>query len=90
MEGDGHSQVLSEGTIYRTPTEERRSLEAGVLLPTREAILASTYRIRPGTATDELDAVARLRLDPSTPRELWELLADMVTWCLAEYYRESA
>lgn len=59
VEGDGRSQVLSGDTIYRTPTEERRSLDARVLLPSREAVLTIHHGDSPPLAVDRVRVRAR-------------------------------
>jgi hypothetical protein len=46
-------------------------------------IVAIAYGVRPGASADELDAVARLRLDPSTPPELWDALTQTLMTSLA-------
>ena len=46
-------------------------------------ILAAAFGIRYGAAADELDTVARLRLDPSTPTELWDILSQVLVTPLA-------
>jgi len=42
-------------------------------------IVAAAYGIVLGNAGFELDSVTRLRLDPETPDELWEVLAGVLT-----------
>lgn len=46
-------------------------------------IVATAFGIRPGAPADELETVARLRLDPSTPPELWEVLSRVLLTPLA-------
>ena len=60
VEVSDRREVLAGGTIYRTPTEERRSLEARVLLPTREAILTIHHGDSPPLAVDRV----RIRTRP--------------------------
>lgn len=40
-------------------------------------IVRAAFKIRTGNAADELETIARLRLDPSTPEALWDQLAGM-------------
>jgi len=58
-EVDGRPQGLSGDTIYRTPTEERRSLDARVLLPTREAVLTIHHGDSPPLAIDRVRVRSR-------------------------------
>ena len=46
-------------------------------------ILAAAFGIHYGASADELDTVARLRLDPSTPPELWDVLSQVLVTPLA-------
>ena len=52
--------------------------------PHVEAAIADAYGFRVGDPISELDAVARLRLDPGTPHELWGALATVFTTPLAQ------
>jgi hypothetical protein len=47
------------------------------------ATIAAAYAIRTGSTADELEAVVRLRCDPSTPPELWEALESVFLSSLA-------
>lgn len=46
-------------------------------------IVKAAFEIRSGQVADELDAIARLRLDPATPAAIWDHLLDVFVTQLA-------
>jgi hypothetical protein len=57
--------------------------EAAMANTTTEAIVAKALSFRVGEPSSELDLIARLRSDPSTPPELWVVLAQILQTGLA-------
>jgi hypothetical protein len=63
-------------TLFRVAGDHADALaEAAKTHGAANEIVALAYGIRPGAPADELNAVSQIRLDPSTPPELWDALS---------------
>ena len=71
--------------LFRAAGDQADALaEASLDHSSSKAIVAAAFKVRPGSVADELDAIARLRLDPATPRELWDALGGIFVTPLAQ------
>ena len=61
------------------PTNAENLIRAATHHINTAQIVATTYGIVLGNPGRELDTVTRLRLDPETPEELWDVLAGVLT-----------
>jgi PglZ domain len=61
--------------LFRAAGDHRDALANAARSNTSDiATVTSAFAIRAGNSSDELGSVARIRLDPSTPTELWDCL----------------